>query len=219
MQYRPLADEIRPQTLEDVVGQSHILGKNGVVAPHHRERSGAQHGLLRPLRHRQDHSGQHHRQADPPHPAPAQRHHRLHCGHSRRSSLMLAPCWRPTGCCSTWMRSSISIKSSSSPCWSSWRTARSPSSPPPRRTPTSTVFNAVLSRSTVFEFKPVTPPGGSTGGRPGLPAVGGAQRRDQPGIEDGVREHMATACGGDVRKAINAVELLLLPLASRWTAW
>ena len=31
MQYRPLADEIRPQTLEDVVGQSHILGKNGVL--------------------------------------------------------------------------------------------------------------------------------------------------------------------------------------------
>ena len=31
MQYRPLADEIRPQTLDDVVGQTHILGQNGVL--------------------------------------------------------------------------------------------------------------------------------------------------------------------------------------------
>ena len=31
MAYRPLADEIRPQTLDDVVGQTHILGKNGLL--------------------------------------------------------------------------------------------------------------------------------------------------------------------------------------------
>ena len=30
--YRPLADELRPQTLDDVVGQEHILGKNGLLA-------------------------------------------------------------------------------------------------------------------------------------------------------------------------------------------
>ena len=29
--YRPLADEIRPETLDDVVGQQHILGKNGLL--------------------------------------------------------------------------------------------------------------------------------------------------------------------------------------------
>ena len=29
--YRPLADEIRPQTLDDVVGQQHILGENGML--------------------------------------------------------------------------------------------------------------------------------------------------------------------------------------------
>ena len=29
--YRPLADEIRPTTLDDVVGQNHILGKNGML--------------------------------------------------------------------------------------------------------------------------------------------------------------------------------------------
>ena len=31
MTYRPLADEIRPQTLDEVVGQRHILGENGLL--------------------------------------------------------------------------------------------------------------------------------------------------------------------------------------------
>ena len=31
MSYRPLADEIRPTTLDEVVGQSHILGQNGLL--------------------------------------------------------------------------------------------------------------------------------------------------------------------------------------------
>ena len=29
--YRPLADEIRPQTLDEVVGQQHILGQGGML--------------------------------------------------------------------------------------------------------------------------------------------------------------------------------------------
>ena len=31
MAYRPLADEIRPQSLDQVVGQRHILGENGLL--------------------------------------------------------------------------------------------------------------------------------------------------------------------------------------------
>ena len=31
MAYRPLADEIRPQNLDQVVGQKHILGKDGLL--------------------------------------------------------------------------------------------------------------------------------------------------------------------------------------------
>ncbi len=31
MAYRPLADEIRPKTLDEVVGQQHILGKDGLL--------------------------------------------------------------------------------------------------------------------------------------------------------------------------------------------
>ena len=29
--YQPLADKIRPKTLDDVVGQRHLLGKNGLL--------------------------------------------------------------------------------------------------------------------------------------------------------------------------------------------
>ncbi len=69
------------------------------------------------------------------------------------------------------------------------------------------VFNAILSRSTVFEFKPVTPEDAQ---RAVIRAVDIANsRRDTPlEFESGVAARIASACGGDVRKAINAVELL-----------
>ena len=69
------------------------------------------------------------------------------------------------------------------------------------------VYSALLSRSTVFEFKAV--PAEET-----EPAVLRALRIQQErsslplSWEEGVPLQIATACGGDVRKAINAVELL-----------
>ncbi len=69
------------------------------------------------------------------------------------------------------------------------------------------VYNAILSRATVFEFKPVEK-------EEALRAVRRAAdylaARDGVTVtpEPGVLEHVAQACGGDIRKAINAVELL-----------
>ena len=69
------------------------------------------------------------------------------------------------------------------------------------------VYNALLSRSTVFEFKQIEP-------RELLPAVERAlgilkERSPLPlAWEEGVPMLLATQCGGDVRKAINACELL-----------
>ena len=69
------------------------------------------------------------------------------------------------------------------------------------------VYSALLSRSTVFEFKTVSP-------KEAEPAVLRALKIQQERSElpmrweDGVPLQIATACGGDVRKAINAVELL-----------
>jgi len=71
------------------------------------------------------------------------------------------------------------------------------------------VYNAILSRSTVFEFKPLSP-------EDALPAVARAflflrdEKNETVEIEDGITEWIARACGGDVRKAINAAELCWL---------
>ena len=69
------------------------------------------------------------------------------------------------------------------------------------------VYNALLSRSTVFEFKALTP-------EETVPAVERAlalqqQRSSLPlSWEEEVPRLIAAGCGGDVRKAVNAVELL-----------
>ena len=69
------------------------------------------------------------------------------------------------------------------------------------------VFGAVLSRSTVFEFKPVPP---EEVKKAVLRAAGIANaRRDQPvTLTEEAADRISLACGGDVRKAMNALELL-----------
>ncbi|MEG1658064.1 MAG: replication-associated recombination protein A [Oscillibacter sp.] len=69
------------------------------------------------------------------------------------------------------------------------------------------VYGALLSRSTVFEFKPVSPEEAEIAV---LRALKIQQNRSELPLswEKGLPLQIATACGGDVRKAINAVELL-----------
>ena len=69
------------------------------------------------------------------------------------------------------------------------------------------VYSALLSRSTVFEFKAVTPQEAEIAV---LRALQTEQSRSELPLrwEEDVPRQIATACGGDVRKAINAVELL-----------
>lgn len=69
------------------------------------------------------------------------------------------------------------------------------------------VFNAILSRSTVFEFKQIS-------AQASLQAIHRAvafleERTAQRCVaEEGALEYIAGACGGDLRKAMNAVEVL-----------
>ena len=69
------------------------------------------------------------------------------------------------------------------------------------------VFNAILSRSTVFEFKQIS-------AEAALKAVKRAvsfleERNGLTAVpEEGALEYIAGACGGDIRKAMNAVEVL-----------
>ncbi len=71
------------------------------------------------------------------------------------------------------------------------------------------IYNAILSRSTVFEFKPVSPTEVEKSVKRAFDLLSN-QYSEKATIENGVIEHIALACGGDVRKSINAVELCYL---------
>ncbi|MEG3040259.1 MAG: replication-associated recombination protein A [Erysipelotrichaceae bacterium] len=71
------------------------------------------------------------------------------------------------------------------------------------------IYNAILSRSSVFEFKQIT-------SEDMLPIVDKAidylkeHESVEIEIEEEARLHIAKACGGDARKAINAIELCVV---------
>ena len=75
------------------------------------------------------------------------------------------------------------------------------------------VFNAILSRSTIFEFKSLTSEASQK-------AVERAVRYMEQKLsvhvkaDEGVAHYIAVSCGGDVRKAINAVEVLFTACAA-----
>lgn len=71
------------------------------------------------------------------------------------------------------------------------------------------VYSAILSRSSVFEFKYVTPQDVERAVERGFNLLA-EEKNEKFNIEDGVFSHIATACGGDVRKSLNAVELCVL---------
>ncbi|MCI8650644.1 MAG: replication-associated recombination protein A [Anaerotruncus sp.] len=71
------------------------------------------------------------------------------------------------------------------------------------------VYNAILSRCTVFEFRPVGPREVQRAVERAL-RVAQESSPDEIAVEQGVAEYLASACGGDVRKSLNAVELLTL---------
>lgn len=71
------------------------------------------------------------------------------------------------------------------------------------------VYNAILSRSTVFEFKAVEPEEIEKVVRRGYKVLS-KEKSVEIEADDEVVSYISTACGGDVRKAINAVELSYL---------
>ena len=71
------------------------------------------------------------------------------------------------------------------------------------------VYSAILSRSSVFEFKYVTPEEVENAVKRGFRLLE-EEKNESFDIETGVTRHIAGACGGDVRKSLNAVELCVL---------
>ncbi len=68
------------------------------------------------------------------------------------------------------------------------------------------VYNAIISRCTMFEFKPVEPGDISAAVRRAFQFMA-QQFGRKLSLENGVVEHISSGCGGDVRKAMNTVEL------------
>ncbi len=207
MAYRPLADEIRPQTLEEVVGQRHILGENGLLR--RIVEGGSVPNLIfygpsgtgkttvaniiarrtnRPL-------------------------HRLNATTASISDIKeimgdVGTLLAPEGVLLYLDEIQYFNKKQQQSLLEFMEDGRITLIASTTENPFFAVFGAVLSRASVFEFKQIT-------AQDVLPAIdrGIALMGERLGVqaqcEAGVREHIASACGGDVRKALNAIELLL----------
>lgn len=205
--YQPLADRIRPQTLDEVVGQAHILGKNGLlrriiesgklpnmvfygpsgtgkttVANIIAQRSG------RTLR-------------------------KLNATTASISDIReimdeVGTMIAPNGVLLYLDEIQYFNKKQQQSLLEFIETGKITLIASTTENPYFAIFNAVLSRSTVFEFKALS-------ADDLLPAIDRAIRilseelDVKTDCEEGVRERIAHASGGDVRKALNAVELLM----------
>ncbi|MEQ2455046.1 replication-associated recombination protein A [Flavonifractor hominis] len=207
MTYRPLADEIRPQTLDEVVGQRHILGENGLLrriikggnipnlifyGPSGTGKTTVANLIARrtnrPL-------------------------HRLNATTASIADIKaiigdIGTMLAPDGVLLYLDEIQYFNKKQQQSLLEFIENGKITLIASTTENPYFYVYNAVLSRSTVFEFKPIE-------AADVLPAVDRgirlmAQRLEGEAVcEDGVREHIASACGGDVRKAMNAIELLM----------
>ena len=207
MPYRPLADEIRPQTLDEVGGQRHILGKDGLLR--RIIDSGSIPNLIfygpsgtgkttvaniiakrtnRPL-------------------------HRLNATTASISDIKdiigdIGTMLAPDGVLLYLDEIQYFNKKQQQSLLEFMENGKITLIASTTENPYFYVYNAVLSRASVFEFKPLE-------SADVLPAVErgvrlmGARLGAEALCEDGVQQHIASACGGDVRKAMNAVELLL----------
>ena len=206
MDYRPLADEIRPTTLDEVVGQRHILGEDGLLrriieggtipnlifyGPSGTGKTTVANIIARrtnrPL-------------------------HRLNATTASISDIKdimadIGTLLAPDGVLLYLDEIQYFNKKQQQSLLEVMENGKLTLIASTTENPYFYVYNAVLSRSTVFEFKPL-------GAEDVLPAIHRgeeclARRAGEEGLwEEGVAEHIASACGGDVRKAMNALELL-----------
>ncbi len=206
MDYRPLADEIRPDTLDEVVGQQHILGKNGML-----RRIIESGNIPNMVFYGPSGTGK-----TTVANIIAKRTHRT----LRRLNATTAgisdirdviadvdTLMAPNGILLYLDEIQYFNKKQQQSLLEFMENGKITLIASTTENPYFYVFNAVLSRATVFEFKPVQP-------KEVMPAIQRAikllERRFACSIqlENGVLERLAASCGGDVRKSINGIELL-----------
>ena len=178
---RPLADRIRPQTLEEVVGQRHLLGPDALLRRFIEKGTDANMVFYGP-------SGT--GKTTIANIIARQTHRTLYRLNATTASLQdIKDIIGEVGTLMAPGNGSITLIASTT------------------ENPYFYVYAALLSRSTVFEFKPVT----AADVRPAVDRALDLVRSESPlplSWEEGVPDYVAQACGGDVRKAMNAVELL-----------
>ncbi len=206
MHRQPLADRIRPQTLADVVGQRHILGEEGRLRRLLDRGNGPNLSFSGPpgtgkttvagIIARQSNLTLHHLNATTAGTAEL-----------KQALDQVGTFLAPNGILLYLDEIQYFNKKQQQTLLEFMETGKVTLIASTTENPYFHVYQAVLSRATVFEFKPITP-------EELFPALRRALRllEEETGLqalpEDGTLEYLARACGGDVRKALNATELL-----------
>lgn len=208
MAYRPLADEIRPQTLDEVVGQKHILGREGLLrriieggdipnlifyGPSGTGKTTVANIIARrtnrPL-------------------------HRLNATTASISDIKeiiadIGTLMAPEGVLLYLDEIQYFNKKQQQSLLEFMEDGRITLIASTTENPYFAVYNALISRSTVFEFKPVSPEELERAVARGFRCME-QQLGETIHLSDGVCGWIARGCGGDVRKAMNTVELIVL---------
>lgn len=206
MNDRPLADQIRPQTLDDVVGQSHILGENGIL------RRIIQSGRIPNMVFYGPSGTGKTTVANIIANTTKRTLHRLNATTASISDIReviadVDTLMAPNGVLLYLDEIQYFNKKQQQSLLEFMENGKITVIASTTENPYFCIFNAVLSRATVFEFKLVE-------AHEIRPAVDRAFRllEQQLGVtiaaSDAVRDYLSTSCGGDVRKAINGAELL-----------
>ena len=204
--YQPLADALRPRTLDEVVGQQHILGEGGVL------RRIVEGGTIpNMIFYGPSGTGK----TTVAKIAAAQIHRPFHRLNATTASLSdvkavmndVGTLLAPEGVVLYLDEIQYFNKKQQQSLLEFMENGKLTLIASTTENPYFYVYNALLSRSTIFEFKPVRAEDVHPVVERGMARLAAA-RGVALTCEDGVAEHIATSCGGDVRKALNAVEAL-----------
>ena len=205
--YQPLADRIRPQTLDEVVGQTHILGQNGLLRriiesgkiPNMVFYGPSGTGKTTVANIIAQQSGRTLR--------------KLNATTASLSDIRdimdeVGTLIAPNGVLLYLDEIQYFNKKQQQSLLEFIETGKITLIASTTENPYFTIFNAILSRSTVFEFKSLT----AEDLRPAVDraiSILSAEMNVEVQCGDELRQRIASASGGDVRKALNAVELLM----------